>query len=187
MNKLLYGNLTMIFCSLFYLAWWLVAFKPGAEPNHTVTRLLLGAAFAVGIVSVFIFQSGFGSLKTTRSLFPGHSLLWGGILVYIALLVITNLALHRMVTTELALIVAWTALELAVISGIYGTEKMTLVTAAVLSVMTAAAAVLSMVCYLLYYNLPEKAGYIDGAVPLVTVAAAMAVIDITVLIISNKA
>ena len=44
-----------------------------------------------------------------------------------------------------------------------------------------------MVCYLLYYNLPEKAGYIDGAVPLVTVAAAMAVIDITVLIISNKA
>lgn len=176
----------MIFCSLLYLAWWLAAFKPGAEPDHTVTRFLLGAAFAAGIVSVFLLQSGFGSLKTTREIFPGHSLLWGGILVYIALLIITSLALHRMVTTELALIVAWTALELGIINVVYGTEKMTIAPAVILSVLVVVTAAVSMVCYLRYYDLPAEAGYIDGAVPLAAVTVTMAVITLTSLLTRAK-
>ena len=56
-------------------------------------------------------------------LFPGGPLFWGAIAAYLILLAVTRLFFHRQVTTELFLIVGWTALALSEINVLYGTGR----------------------------------------------------------------
>ena len=94
----------------------------------------------------------------------------GAVVAYIALAFVTSKFLHRPITTELVLFVAWTALELACITTLGAAAGFTFAKAVVLCVIVAVLFVVMLVTYVLYYNLAPLPSFVDGAVPLALVA-----------------
>ena len=172
------SNLLLIGCCAFYLAWWLLAFKPTGVVKGMKTGWLLVPAFGAGLAAIILAVQGIRSASIGATLFPGRSLLWGGIAAYFILLAITGLLFRRPVTTELFLIVGWAALALAEINALYGAGRFSHWLAVVFVVVIGVAALISLVCYVLYYNLGDRAGYFDGMVPLLMVALVTAGVSV---------
>lgn len=105
----------------------------------------------------------------------------GGIAAYAILFVLTRLLLGRPVTTELFLIVGWAVLVLSELNMLYGWSLFTRRLALIFMIVVCIAALVSLVCYMLYYRLDSVAGYIDGLLPLLMEAMVMASISITML------
>jgi hypothetical protein len=164
------SNILLIVCCAFYLAWWLLAFRPAGAVKGMKTGWLLIPAFAAGIAAVILAVQGIRSAPVEAALFPGGLLLWGGIAAYFILLAVTGLLFQRQVTTELFLIVGWAVLALSEINTLYGVGRFSRGMAVPFAVVIVAAALISLVCYMLYYNLGDRAGYFDGMVPLLLVA-----------------
>ncbi len=164
------SNVLLIVCCAFYLAWWILAFKPAGAVKGMKTGWLLIPAFAAGLISIVLAVKGIQAASIRATLFPSGSLLWGGIVAYAVLLGITALLFHRQVTTELFLIVGWAVLALSEIDALYGMGRFAHGLAVVFAVVVCAAALISLVCYVLYYDLGDRAGYFDGMVPLFVVA-----------------
>ena len=101
------------------------------------------------------------------------------------LLIVTYVFFHRPVTTELLLIVGWAMLALAEINALYGMDVFSRKTAVIFCLITAAAVLGSLVCYVLYYRLGNTAGYIDGIVPLVLAAAVFGVLAAAIAVAEN--
>lgn len=131
-------------------------------------------ASAAGLAAVYLVLRGIGSAPAKIPLYspllPGRYLLIGGIAAYLLLFVITLLLLRRPVTSELFLIIGWAILALAEINVFYGTGRFLDHTAAIFIAVIAAAAIISLICYVLYYRLDSRAGYLDGMVPLLLAA-----------------
>lgn len=176
------SNLLLVICCAFYLAWWLLAFKPAGAIKGMKTGWLLIPAFVSGLLSVILAVKGIQSASIRETLFPNGLLLWGGIAVYLILLAVTVLLLKRPVTTELLLIVGWTALALSEINVLYGMGLFSHGLAVMFAVVIGVAALISLVCYVLYYNFGDRAGYFDGMVPLFLVALVMAGISTAMLV-----
>lgn len=181
-GKLFWGNILLVVCSAFYLAWWTAAFRPKGASKGFGTNLLLLAAIAAGIGAVVFMAQGISTAPHPVALFPSGLILWGGIVVYLILLAVTALLLKRQVTTELFLIIGWAMLELSAIDALYGAGRTAFPAAVFLIVVIAVAVVVSMVCYLLYYRLEQTAGYIDGMIPLIVDAVAMACVAVATVI-----
>lgn len=178
MKNLIMGNLMLIICCGFYLAWWIIAFKPaGAVKGMSSGWLLLPAAVA-GIGAIFVLINGFHKAEAERSLVSGVLLLAIGVIAYVALLVITYLFMHRMVTTELLLIVGWCILALSEVNVLYGIDIFALSGTISWFVVIIVSAAVSMVCYILYYGLDAVKGYIDGMIPLLIIAAVMVALTV---------
>lgn len=167
------SNILLIICCVFYLAWWLLAFKPVGAIRGVKTGWLLIPASVVGLISIFLAVKGIQSAPVSKTLFPGGALLWGGVAAYIILLVATQFLFHRQVTTELFLIVGWVVLALSEINTLYGINRLSQGTTVLLFVIIGFAALTSLICYVLYYGLSSRAGYFDGMVPLIMVALVM--------------
>lgn len=169
MKRIFWGSLLLVACCAFYLAWWIVAFRPNAAATRGVkTGLLLLGAVAAGIAAVALMLSGITAVPRGAVLFPPHSILWGGAAAYLILLAVTWLLWKRPVTTELILIVGWAMLELSAVDALYGAGRFRRGPATGLSVMIGLATVLCLVCYVLYYRLGQKESYTDGMIPLIT-------------------
>ncbi|MCI2048397.1 MAG: hypothetical protein LKJ76_01610 [Lachnospiraceae bacterium] len=173
MQKIVYGTISLILCCVFYLVWWILAFRPDGKKGATWFWLLPTAAFAVA--GILLSVEGINAEK------PGKPMLGmlpvpAGIAVYLVLLAVTSLAMHRQVTTELLLIVGWTVLNVCMLDTAAcfdtwgGIPQTTAIVFMVLSLVTMC---VSMAAYLKYYDLPVKAGYIDGMIPLILVGAQM--------------
>ncbi len=172
-KHLFWGNLLLIVCCAFYLAWWVLAFRPTGAVRGMKTGWLLIPASGAGLAAVILAVKGIRS-SSAGALFPGGLLLWGGVAAYLILLLVTGLLLKRQVTTELFLIVGWTVLALSEIDALYGAGRVPRGPAVALAAAAGAAALVSLVCYVLYYRLDARAGYVDGMVPLFAVALVMA-------------
>lgn len=119
-KQVLAGNLFLIVCCLFYLLWWILAFKPAGAVKGMKSGWLLLPALVFGIAAVvWIVRSVLGAQMQRSILSFGKMMLLAAI-VYIFLLAGTWVFLKRPVTTELFLIVAWTALTLAEIHLFWG-------------------------------------------------------------------
>jgi hypothetical protein len=172
-KQILTGNILFIVCCVFYLAWWLLAFKPvGAIKGMKTGWLLIPAAFA-GLSGVILILQSILSKTQANHLLPGSFILWGGIAAYIILLTVTVLLFKRPPTSELVLIVGWGMLALAEINLLFGLGVFSRRMSASFFLLIGAVVVLSLVCYVLYYHLEENAGYIDGMIPLLLVALVM--------------
>ena len=177
--KQIFGsNILLIICCAFYLAWWLLAFKPTGAIKGMKTGWLLIPAFAAGLVSIIFAVKGVQSAPVRATLFPNGLLLWGGVAAYFILLAVTYLLLKRPVTTELFLIVGWAMLALSEINALYGIGRFSHELAAIFAVIIGVVALVSLICYLLYFNLGDRAGYFDGMVPLLAVALVMGSISV---------
>jgi len=168
------SNILLIICCAFYLAWWLLAFKPIGAIRGMKTGWLLIPAFAAGLVAIILAVKGILSSSIGVALFPSGLLLWGGIAAYLILLAVTRLLFKRSVTTELFLIVGWAMLVLSEINVLYGIGRFSHGLAAIFAVVVGVAALISLACYVLYYNLGDRAGYFDGMIPLLMVSLVMA-------------
>ncbi len=181
-KQILTGNLLMILCCVFYLAWWLIAYKPQGAVKGMKSGWLLIPAFVLGVAGFVVIARGASSAAPAARLMPGAWIGIGGSAAYVILLAATSGALHRPVTTELLLIVGWTTLMFWEMNVLYGLGEFGRTGAVSLLAVIVISAVISLICYLLYYNLDAVKGYADGTVPLVLTAVMMAVVDLCVIL-----
>ena len=155
-------NLLLVVCCGFYLAWWLLAFRPVDPVKGMKTGWLLLPAFAAGIAGAVFAAKGLGAAAGRPGLISARWILWGGILAYAALLAVTKFLLRRPVTTELFLIVGWAMLALAEVSALSGGKALSRGAAIAFAALVAVGGAVSLVCYVLYYKLPPAAGFAAG-------------------------
>ncbi len=177
-KQMLWGNGLLAVCCGFYLLWWILAFKPAGAVKGMRSGWLLLPAFAFGLAAVYLILRGAASIQPTQTFFPGMSLLIGAVAVYFILLAVTAFGLKRQVTTELLLIVGWAALVFAEVNALYGFGRFSGEAAAGFFVVTGVCAVVSLICYILFYSLDSRAGYIDGMIPLLLAAVVMIVLTL---------
>ena len=179
MKQFLTGNILLVLCCLFYLAWWIVAFRPVGAIKGMRSGWLLIPAAAAGIAAVFFICRGILAAEKELLLFPTARIVVIGAAAYVVLLAGTWLIMKRPVTTELFLIVGWATLAAAQISALYGRGAYGKTAALVFIGCIIVLAVISLVCYLLYYNLDSVKGYYDGMIPLVIVAVITVIMSVT--------
>ena len=160
-------------CAGCYLLWWGVAFYPERHAPLWLSGILLVATAVCGIMAVNWMSQGIFQTEGIRKGVSGGWIMAGGVICYVVLLVISNLVFHRMVTTELFLIVGWAVLNLVTVNTLYASGLFSAGISVVFCVLTLAVVVGSLYCYMIYYNLEKWKGYIDGFLPLVMVGIAM--------------
>lgn len=176
------GNILLVVCCIFYLAWWLLSFKPVGAIKGIKSGWLLIPAFVAGIAALILLIQGIMNTAFEAALFQGKWIIIGGISIYILLLLVTSIAIHRPVTSELLLIVGWAMLSLQEINILYGFGTYSHTGAIIFMIITVVATIISLVCYVLYYNLDKTAGYVDGMVPLIMVGSIMLFISIKMIL-----
>ena len=85
-------------------------------------------------------------------------------------------------TTRRNLIVGWTVLMFLEMNALYAQGQCSRTAVIVMLVFTVIAAAVSLVCYLLYYNLDSIRGYVDGMVPLLIIGVMMAAVTVSVVL-----
>ena len=173
-QKILYGTLCLIVCCLFYLIWWSITFHPARTFPSAPKSILFACTLAAGLGGIALLLIGIRELPAARGQLSNLTLAVIGIAAYVILLLVSNRLLHRQVTTELLLIVGWTVLELCVLNSLYRAGGPALPAALVYGILTIAAAVIGLLCYLAYYNLEAMRGFYNGMVPLILFAVIMA-------------
>ena len=173
-REIFYGNLLMVICSIFYLIWWGITFRPGAG-GTAVGTICIGLAFILGVMGVVLTVKGLNGrqLQAQTQTIPVWGIAAGGAITYVILLAVTSGLLHRQVTSELLIITAWAVLELSLVSFLYGVGRFSMPVTLGSVILILVAATISMVCYLLYYSLAPYPGFIDGMIPLIAVAVVM--------------
>ena len=171
---ILIGNVLFVVCCVFYLVWWLLAFKPVGAVTGMKSGWLLIPACLSGLAGVITALWGMLGKTQGSRLFGGWHILWGGIVLYFLLLAVTVLLFKRQLTSELFLIVGWGMLALAEINALFGLGLFSHGLSVGFIIVIGAAVIVSLVCYVLYYRLDSSTGYIDGMVPLLLAAGTMA-------------
>ena len=182
MKQFLSGNILLIFCCLFYLVWWLIAFKPKGAVKGIKSGWLLIPAALCGLAAVILICKAISATAKEARLIPVLVIFIIGVVLYFVLLAGTWFIMKRQVTTELFLIVGWAALACAEISALYAGGAYSKAAAIIFIIVIILMAAASMVCYLLYYNLDSVKGYIDGIIPLLIVAVMSAAMSITMML-----
>ena len=158
------GNIKLLFCFAFYLAWWIVGFNPWRPIRGVKSGWLLIPAVMLGVVALFNIVQG---LNLSGGLVPGSALILGGMASYVALLIITGVTLRRPVTSELFIIVLWVTITLLEINTLVALGLVPPGLGWALTALCVAGSAVSLVCYQLFYGLQGMAAFVDGAVPLV--------------------
>ncbi len=109
------GNLLLLFCSLFYLAWWAVSYRPNSSAGP-VGGLYLAAAFIMGVAAIALMSGGVSALSQNSKGLPVRFILLGGAAMFLVLIPVTTIAFHRIVTSELIIIHIWAVLELCMLA-----------------------------------------------------------------------
>lgn len=176
MNRIMSGQILMVLCCMVYLVWWYRGYRPGVDVNRVggLNGILLLLTEGLGIAGAVMSMMPVPLVSEMRT--DPSVIAFGGIIVYVLLLLVTRLFFQRIVTAELILIVGWTVLEAIVITrldaaGMLGGSGF-LIMCMVLSV----AFVISMVLYVAYYRIDEMKAFYTAMIPLVTEAVSMIVL-----------
>ena len=174
-KQVLTGQILLILCCVVYLVWWYRGFRPGVYVSRAggVNGGLLLITAALGMAGIIF--SLMPVQYVTEPIFSQLSTIICGIAAYILLLAVTKWGFHRIVTTELILIVGWTTLEMAVVNKLYAAGAMSYGGLLLTLIVIAAAFLISIVLYVAYYRMEEMKAFYAAMVPLVTEAIAIAV------------
>ena len=169
-GKIFAGNLLFAACCIVYLAWWCVAFRPGYSAPMGIKTALFAITAILGVAGLATIiigcQMSSGGMRYVGIIAAGAA-------VYILLLVITNVAMHRQVTTELMLIVFWVSMEICACNALFGTGTISKAAFVIMGIIILVAAIIGMISYLKYYDLEPMPAFYDGMVPLVLFALVM--------------
>lgn len=172
---ILIGELLLVVCSISYLVWWSVVFRPSSRPSISGGPFLAGAVLG-GLGGVVLLAVGSALLLPRASALALGATVVGGVAFGAALVWLTTTLAHRSLTTELPLIVVWTTAQ--VLAGVaLGTSSVLgTPTTAVWLAATAVALLVGLACYLVFYRLGTVAAYRVGMVPLALDGAVAAVL-----------
>lgn len=168
------GNLLLLFCSLFYLAWWVVSYRPNSS-GGPAGGFYITAALITGVAAIAMMSGGINSISQESKGLPVRFILLGGAAMFFVMLPVTAIAFHRIVTSELIIIHIWAMLELSAVAVLYDTGRFGPGRTATLAVLVGIATAVSLICYVLHYRMDETASYWNGMVTLTTDAFVMAV------------
>lgn len=171
--ELFAGNLLFLFCSLFYLVWWVVDFRPNSTSGAAGTFLLM-FAFFTGIGAIILMSVSINSLSRNSKVLPLRFILIGVAVLYIALYLITTYVFHRPATSELLIMHIWVAVELCAITVLYGIGRFGSGCVVALMTLVGIVTVAGLICYVLYYRLDGMSSYWDGMIPIAADAFVMA-------------
>lgn len=167
MKQIFVGNVALAVCAAFYLAWWILAFKPTGAMRHTGWLLLpavLAGVAALALICGGVMQAPRDGV-IVRPLFVAAV----GAALFVALVAITGGVMGRPVTTELVLIVGWATLSVCQLVALTAMGVWGKAAAVAGAAYIAAATLVSLGCYMAYYKLDGLKGWVDGMVPLVAV------------------
>ena len=181
MKRILLGQILLIICCIFYLVWWYRGYRPGISVSRIggVNGVLLFATAAFGVAGLICSLTRVQA-RIEYKISP-MLIVIGGIALYFALMLITRFAFRRIVTTELFLIVGWIMLEMTVINRLYAAEILTNGKFLMMCAVIALAFVVSIILYAAYYRMEETRAFYAAMVPLITEAAAMAVLTVVMI------
>ena len=176
MRRILTGQTLLVLCCVFYLIWWYRGYRPGAVSGRVsgingILLLITAVLGAAGLTFSLMQLPVIAAPKINPMV-----IVIVGIISYVVLLLITRYGFHRIVTTELILIVGWTVLEMTVINRLSAAGGLSDRGFAVMCIVIAAAFLISMVLYVAYYRMEEMKAFYAAMVPLVTEASAMVVL-----------
>ncbi len=182
MKEVTFGNWMLLICSIFYLAWWLITFKPPAPKGSIPGTVILIGAFASGLFGIYQILRAITHFDgdVVNAGIPGIMLIIGGIILYLVLLFTTRAVFHRQVTSELFIITGWALLEIAVVNFAWRIDALHTGGFFVWMGVILLIALISLICYVLYYKLPYEKGYIDGCIPLVLVGLTMIALNLSI-------
>lgn len=172
------GNLLLLFCSVFYLAWWIISFRPnssGGLVSVLISMFFITAASITGVVAIVWMSGGINTLSQDSNSMPVGLILLGGAVLMFVVLLVTTFVFHRTATLELILINGWAVLELSAVAVLYGTGHFGPGRAVILALLVGIATIVGLICYVLYYRLDKTASYWIGMIPLIMDAFVMAV------------
>ena len=169
------GNVLLLLCSLFYLAWWVIVFRPNASEKSPAGTICITFAFLTGVAAIALMSGGIHALSNSTKGVPVSSVLLGCAALFVLLLLVTTIVFRRPITSELIIIHIWTALELSAVAVLYNAGRFGMGRAVTLAVFAGIATVIGLVTYVLYYRLEGTASYRDGMIPLISDAVVMAV------------
>lgn len=182
-KTLLAGNWIMVLCGAFYLAWWIIVFRPPRMRSSPVGWGMLSLAFMAGIVGVYLMGKALNTpVPEIHSGMRGLWIVAAGAVCYAILLWASTALFHRQVTSELLIITAWAVLELCTVNFLYRGGAVAQTPALILAGMVLAGMMGSLVCYLLYYRLAYVQSFIVGCIPL----ALAEIIMITINCVTNR-
>jgi hypothetical protein len=172
------GEVLLVVCSLCYLAWWVITFRPSVRMTSGGGPFLAGAVLG-GLGGLVLLAVGISAVLPKASSKALAVTIVGGVLVGALLLYATSTLAHRPVTTELPLIVIWATAQLAVGTTLRTGGVLSAPAASLWIVATAIATLVGLACYLVFYRLDPIPAYWVGMVPLAVdgvVAATLAAI-----------
>jgi len=172
------GNLLLFICSLFYLVWWIIGFRPdasGKTAGGSAGIIYLTGAIVSGIAAIILLSGGINTLSKDAKGVPVRFILLGGIVLFAVMILVTTAVFHRPMTSELIIVHIWAVLELCAVAVLYGTGRFGPVRTVILVTLVGLAFIAGMICYVLYYRLEGTAGYRDGMAPLIIDASVIAV------------
>lgn len=177
--KITGGQILLIICCIFYLIWWSISYRPGVEVNRLsgLRGILLFITALSGLAGVAFSVYGVNEVTAVRpAKMNGGLIVLFGIAAYIILLFITRLVFKRPVTTELLLISGWVVLELTVINSLNSAGILSDAKFRILLFVIAAAFLISMILYVLYYRMEPMRAFYAAMVPLITEGVSMLVL-----------
>lgn len=178
--KFLDGNVMLLICIIFYLAWWVVTFKPG-KTYRARQGFFIAVAFIAGILSILYISAGIVEFGQDPWILPAKFILIGAVLFFLTLLAITTKAFHRQLTSELIIIHIWAVLEIAMIDILYSHANISHFVVWTYAGFVAISIVASLFCYVVYYSLCEEARYKTGMIPL-ALAGLCAIVMVLILL-----
>ena len=139
-----------------------------------VNGVLFLAMVVLGAVGVWLSTTTIPA--TSAPIIGTEGIVIGAVAAYIVLLLVTRFLFGRVVTTELILIVAWTALEKSVIVSLNAAGILIGGRFLAMCIVLVAAFIVSIVLYVAYYRMEEMRAFYAAMVPLAAAAVTMAVL-----------
>jgi hypothetical protein len=183
---MLAGHLLIVLVGVFWSVYWTRQFAAEASKAPLPAGLPALAALLCGLGALIVMPVSILALPlgTVRMPFQLWSIpLWGAVF-FVFWLVASTLIFKRVVTSELFLIPLWAVLQACVLYVLASSGWLSGRQTAVLAVLTAAAFLVGLVCYLLHYRLDDIGRFINGLVPYACVGAVSLAVD--VLLVSNR-
>lgn len=159
------GEALLVVCSVSYLVWWTITFRPSVRTSSGGGPFLAGAVLG-GLGGLVLLAIGIAVLIPKASPTALVATIVGGALIGAALLYLTSSIAHRRVTTELPLIIVWATLQLATGITLRTADVLSAPAAVVWIGATAIATLIGLICYLIFYRLDPVPAYWVGMVPL---------------------
>ena len=184
---MLAGHLLILLTGVFWSVYWTMLFHAEESKAPLPSGLLPAATVLCGFGALIVMSLAIAALAPGAGRMPFQ--LWQipvwGVVFFVLWLAVSTLVFKRVVTSELFLIPMWAVLQACVLHALAGSGWLSGSQTAVSAVLTSAAFLVGLVCYVLHYRLDDNGRFINGLVPYVGFGVVALTVD--VLLVFNKA